>query len=115
MLIGDLVALARAGYTPAQVKEILAMQTNEAESKPEEAAEILPREEAQPEQQNNEPEAEAPASRNNDQEEIAKLQKELEQVKADLIKAQNMNLRQNNAGKEKSQDEALQDIVRAFM
>ena len=38
MIIGDLVALAKAGYTPAQVKEILALQEPKAESKPEEPA-----------------------------------------------------------------------------
>ena len=116
MIISDLVALARAGYTPAQVKEILAMQTSETEGKTEEAPEIPPKEEAQPEEQKKEPEVKADESKNKEQnEEIARLQKELEKVKADLLKAQNMNTRQNNAGDEKSKDEVLNDIVRSFM
>ena len=117
-IISDLAALARAGFTPAQVKEILKVQGTEAESKPEEAAEIIPKEETQPEPQKNEPEATVPEIKDNSAQEndtMKELRLELERVKKDLAEAQQANVRRDNSGNEPNKEEQLNEIVRAFM
>lgn len=118
MIIGDLVALAKAGYTPAQVKEILALQEQKAESKEEEPAAIIPKEEPQPEPENKQPEAEATEVKNSEaelQSTIESLKAELEKVKSDLAEAQNANVRRDNSGNKPDRTQAINDIVRAFM
>lgn len=118
MIIGDLVALAKAGYTPAQVKEILSLQVPEANGKPEEPAAIFPKEETQPEPENNVPEAEVTANENSGgelQETIDSLKAELEKVKRDLAEAQENNIRRDNSGNKPNKQEQLNNIVRAFM
>ena len=116
-IISDLAALARAGFTPAQVKEILKIQVTETESKPEEVAVTIPKEELQPEPQKNEPEVTEPENKNKDQENetLSELRKELERVRNDLAKAQMENVRKDNSGNEPNKQEQLNDIVRAFM
>lgn len=119
MKIGDLIALARAGYTPAQVKELMQLGQDAEPAKPEGAPEIPPKEEAQPEVQNGGP-AEAPDSADN-KEAVAELQRQLEDLrknldkaKSDLAAAQKANTTKDMTGQKPAED-SLEDIVRSFM
>lgn len=120
MIITDLVTLAKAGYTPAQVKEILSMQSSGSDNTLEEAAQTDPKEEAQQEQQNGE-KTETAAAANEDKiadlmKQIEDLKKQLEFNKEQLEKAQADNAsRDNSATQKQSIDEQVCDIVRGFM
>ena len=120
-MFGDLVALAKAGYSPAEVKEILGMTGAADADKTEGAAAIPPKEEAQPEQPK-QPSAEEPKpSENNSSEEIAELKKsvellttELTKTKKDLEAAQKLNTKRESST-EKDTGPSVEDIVRSFM
>lgn len=117
-IISDLAALARAGFTPAQVKEILKIQDGNSESKPEEPAAIIPKEELPPEPVKKEPEEKPLEDKNKEpetNETIENLRAELEKVRSDLVKAQNLNIRADNSGEQKNTTDTINDIVRAFM
>lgn len=120
-MFGDLVALAKAGYSPAEVKEILGMTGAADADKTEGAAAIPPKEEAQPEQPK-QPSAEEPKpSENNSSEEIEKLKldvqrltTELTKTKKDLDAAQKLNTSRQSSGL-KAPERTIDDIVRGFM
>ena len=116
----DLVALAKAGYSPAEVKEILKVAGGTETDKPEEAAEILPKEEAQHEQPKQEsveepkaPEDNSNAAMNELRLSVQKLTTELEQAKKDLAAAQKLNT--SKPAGQKVPEKTVDDIVRAFM
>lgn len=121
MIITDLVTLAKAGYTPAQVKEILSLQNSGSDNASEETAQTVPKEEAQQEQKNEE-QTETAAAANEDNKiadlmkQIEDLKKQLEFNKEQLEKAQADNAsRDNSAAQKQSIDEQVCDIVRGFM
>ena len=118
---GDLVALAKAGYTPAEVKEILKLSGGAEADKPEDAAEILPKEEAQPELPKKEEAEDPKRAEDNSNAELVELQQsvqmlttELEKTKKDLAAAQKLNTRKDGSGMRES-DTSVEDVVRGFM
>lgn len=121
MNIKDLIALAKAGYTPAQVKEILSLQEEPKpeEKEPKEPAENLSKEKPQPEPANGPKEQEQKANENNEQlhaleEKVGLLTTELAKTKEELAIAQKNNLKKDNS-KDKPADNTVDDIVRGFM
>ena len=120
-MFGDLVALAKAGYSPAEVKEILGMTGAADADKTEGAAAIPPKEEAQPEQPKQQSAEEPKPSENNSSEEIEKLKldvqrltTELTKTKKDLDAAQKLNTSRQSSG-QKAPERTIDDIVRGFM
>ena len=118
MIFGDLVALAKAGYTPAQVKELLAM-TKEDAAASEKPAETVAEESAQPEPEKAEPAA-APTESKEDsnkdlQAQIADLKKQLEKSQADLAIAQKANVNGGEPKKAPTTEEHLADLFRSYM
>lgn len=120
-IFSDVVALAKAGYSPAEVKEILKLSEGAEAGKPEGAAAIEPKEATQPEQQKKEPtEAPAPAEDNSSKEveklkqSVQRLTTELEKTKKDLSAAQKLNTSKDGSGN-KEPDTSVDDIIRGFM
>lgn len=120
MLLKDLVVLAKAGYSPAQVKEILSMET-ESKAEAEEAPAAVPKEETQPEAQNAETEASTPKLTEDIvsalEKQVQELKNELEFNKTALSKAQQSNANADISGsaKTETEEQALANIVRSFM
>lgn len=123
MKFTDLIAFARAGWKPADVREFLAGTKDDAGN--EEPAETAAKESAQPE-----PEKEATAAtpeappedkeqKNNDLAgQVADLKKQLKKAQADLAKAQQANVRTDNSGgatNKSPSNDALEDLVRSYM
>lgn len=118
MKFSDLIALAKAGYKPGEVKELLSLGDNGA-SGAEKADEILPKEEEQPEQQNaQQKEAEEPEDNGapSDDDKIKDLEAQITALKAELKKAQKDNSKKDISGTEKKDpQEVLNEIARSFM
>lgn len=122
MIFSDLVALARAGYRPADVKEILSMEKVPAGN--EEPAEIPAEASGQPEPAK-EAAAAAPAPSEDKEpnnqalkDEIEALKKQLEKTQADLKLAQKANTRTDASGEKPNQTDTsaiLDDLVRSYM
>ena len=106
-IFSDIVALAKAGYTPAQVKEL--MEIDNA-PRSEEAAEITAKEPEQPEQPK---EPETDEKETNASSQIAEMQKQIESLKEQLKTAQKNNTKKDLAGSKP--EKTLDDIVRSFM
>lgn len=116
MKITDIIALAKAGYKAAEIKELLSMDKEPDGS--EGPAEIAAREPAQPEPENesiprqaDEPAQDESASK------IKELEDQLAQLRADLAAAQKRNTSADlspNAPLQDSQ-EVLNEIARGFM
>jgi ribonuclease D len=115
--LSDVAALARAGYTPSQIRELMEFEKGNKDQKPEEAnategaAETAPKEVAQPEQQNNEQQpapAEGPS--------LEELQAKITKLEADLAAAQQANVNKPlNPAEEKSAQDYLNELARSFM
>ena len=123
MKFTDLIAFARAGWKPADVREFL-VETKDAAGN-EEPAETAAEESAQPEPEK-EATAAAPAAPPEDKEQknndlagqVADLKKQLEKAQADLAKAQQANVRTDNSGgttNKTPSNDALEDLVRSYM
>ena len=120
MLLKDLITLAKAGYAPATVKEILAMES-QTETVSEEAPAAVPKEETQPEAKNEKPAEDAKPL---PEDIVSALEKQLQQLKRELDtnkealkKAQKENASRDNSAntKQKSEKEVLEDIARSYM
>lgn len=120
----DIIDLAKAGYKPGEVKELLQI-ANEQKAVPEEPPVTTPKEDAQPEAEKA-PNVDKPVSEAQPEQSDAlkELQNQIETLKAQsdekdkLIKQiQKDNASRNikTEAKEKSEDEVLADIVRNFM
>lgn len=115
----DIVALAKAGYTPDQVNKLL-QEAKEMDSpippytNPEPAGAA----EKDPEPQPSEPENIPPAAPAGDgksaEDEIKKLQDQINKLQSDLTAAQKANTGRDLSGRS-DKDKALDDIVRSFM
>ena len=108
--ISDIVALAKAGYKPAEVKELIALSEKESQPKPEEqpgatAAPIEPTTESpEPEKApENAEKAEEPKKEEIDYKEL------YEKSQQDLKKAQEANRSADNSGK------APEDTMKALL
>lgn len=111
-VFGDLVALARAGYTPAQVKEILSMQTEEAKPA-EEPTETAPKEVAQPETEKA-PDPKPEAGEDKKEDSLLELQKKLAAAEEKLADLQKQNSTKD-ISEQKPKTNPLDDMVRRFM
>lgn len=119
MIFGDIIALAKQGYKPADIKELLALSTEDA-APAQKPAETPAEESGQPEPEKA-PDAAAPETVKEDnnedlQKQISDLKKQLEKTQADLEIAQ----KANRSGSEKASDsktaeDALADLVRSYM
>lgn len=110
--VKDILDFARAGWKPADVKDIL-NQASELEAKtPEEPAAITPKEEKQPE-----PEKAAATGKDKEEEtELDELKKQLAEKDALIKKIQHDNSsRELQKQETKTNQETLNDIVRDFM
>ena len=115
--LSDVAALARAGYTPSQIKELMEFEKGSKDQKPEEAkakeeaAEIPPKEEVQPEQQNDE---QKPGPEEDPK--LKELQDKITKLEADLAAAQQANVSKPlNPAEEKSAQEYLNELAKSFM
>lgn len=120
MILKDLIALAKAGYTPAAVKELLTMDAdNKAEA--EEAPAAVPKEETQPDVQNAETEGTSPTLTEDIvkalEKQVQELKNELESNKQKLQEAQQSNTTADlsTGAKTETKEQALANIVRGFM
>lgn len=119
MIFGDIIALAKQGYKPADIKELLALST-EATATAEKPAEIPAEESGQPEPEKA-PAAAAPETVKEDtnedlQKQISDLKKQLEKTQADLEIAQKANRSgPEKASDQKTAEDALADLVRSYM
>ena len=118
MKFGDIMALAKSGFTYSNIKELMAMDT--------ESSQELVIEDATPGITDISPEdtganatpapAPAPEKPSPDYgEEIQKLKAELQKTKEDLAKAQKANAHADVSGNKPDPQSTLDDIVRSFM
>ena len=106
MTIADIIALAKQGYKPGDIRELIELSKTVPEPAPEPEPEPEP--EPAPDDKK-EPEPDLTA-------EIEKLRQENEKIKNDLAVAQAENRRASNPEHEtKSDDDVLKDIVLSFM
>ena len=113
MKFDDIIALAKAGYKPNEVKELLAM----AEPTPEPDPEPIPEPDPEPEQKEEKPE-EVQISIDTDYMKLyEESQKALDKANESLKKAQAMNIRKDvsNDGNKKSDADIINDLARSFM
>ena len=122
MIFSDLGALAKAGYKPADVKEILSMDAKKPAGN-EEPAEIPAGASGQPEPEKEvaaappDPSQEIEQNNKNLAEQVEDLKKQLAKTQEDLAKAQQANTRTDSSGgaKKPTTDEQLQDLIRSYM
>lgn len=98
--IKDVVALAKAGYSVKDVKELMQIEAEEPKDTPKEEPKDTPKDIEEPKE---EPKA---------IEEPKDVKPDYEKLYNELIKKNN---RANIAGNEKSEDELISDLVRDFM
>lgn len=119
MIFGDIIALAKQGYKPADIKELLALSTEDA-APAQRSAETPAKESGQPEPEKA-PDAAAPETVKEDtnedlQKQISDLKKQLEKTQADLEIAQKANRSgPDKASDNKTAEDALADLVRSYM
>lgn len=109
----DIVEFAKAGWKPADVKEILEA-ASKLEVKPnEEPAETGPKEDTQPEQEKEEePKADVESSKDK---EIEQLKAQIEESNKKLAAVQESNTKKNLQGTVQSEEDRLNELARSFM
>ena len=117
MKFSDIIALAKAGYKPNEIKDLLALQTAEEPAPDDtEPAEIGQKDDAQPDPENAEGSPAADEAAAESARQIKRLEEEIATLKKDLQKAQASNARTDLSGGEKPDVQTqLNDIVRQFM
>lgn len=119
MIFGDIIALAKQGYKPADIKELLALSTEDA-APAQKPAETPAEESGHPEPEKAS-DAAAPETVKEDntedlQKQISDLKKQLEKTQADLEIAQKANRSgPDKASDQKTAEDALADLVRSYM
>lgn len=115
MIFSDIIALAKAGYSPADVKELLSIDTTPSVSSPPvnntpAGGDIKdPPEEPKPEQPKQpEPKPEQPEEPSEDQKRIAELEKA-------LAEAQKLNVNKDLSDKIISDEDKLKELFKGFM
>ena len=114
MKFSDIITLAKAGYKPGEIKELLALTTESPAAAPEteETPVTNPKEDMQPEA----PKESSPTADNAMSEEIKQLKAQLAKAQADLAAAQQTNIKKDVSGATVLSPQAvLNDIVRSFM
>lgn len=118
MKFGDILALAKSGFTYTNIKELMAMDTDGTQELVVEDAtpgitDIFP---VSTEASATPAPAPAPEKPSPDYgEEIQKLKDELQKTKADLAQAQKANAHADVSGNKPDPQKNLDDIVRSFM
>lgn len=117
--IMDIVALAKAGYSVSDVKELFSLASSE-EKEPEK------QEENEPDEKTDEPEdakdtgTEDPQKSTEDPAKVTAIdeyKKQVEELKKQVKDLQDKNVHQDNSGNDnqKSDEDILNDITRSFM
>ena len=114
MNLSDIIALAKAGYKPNDIKELIELSKGTQTTGTEEPAETEPKEVSQPEP---EKVTEEPASTEPGATDIEELRAQLAQVRKDLEIAQAKNITHDNSSATENIDpqKVLNDITRKFM
>ena len=113
MKFADIITLAKAGYKAGEIKELLAMEDNGA-SGTEKPAEIVPKEEKQPEQEKvTDSPKDNGASKPEDK--ISELQSQLADLQKQLQEAQKKNTKTDISKDILDPGKVLEDIARKFM
>lgn len=117
MKLVDIIALAKAGYTAAEVKELAALEVAEAGSAPEpnRAAEPAEQQTATPEQPQPEEEPVAHDMSERDNKELEELNQKVIDLETKLAAAQKANTKKDLSGSEPTSAEAFADVMRNFM
>ena len=115
--LNDIVALAKAGFSVSEVKELISMGNQEAESEPNKAEEPREQPGQVPEKPNTEKEPEGETLQEHDNKELDELRKQNAELLEQLKKAQASHNHQDFSDRDatKSSAETLGDIVRKFM
>ena len=108
MNLTDIVALAKQGYKPADIKELMALAEPQAEPEPEKEPEVKP----EAVKHENEPDKE-PA--NIYEQKIADLEAKAKELEFKLAAAQKANISQNVGADQKNDEDLFSDIATAFM
>lgn len=115
MKLTDIIALAKKGYSPTDIKDLLALANEDtpngdkpAETGQKDAPQPEPEKPAAPSAQE---ESEGPEADDH----TAELQKEIDDLKAQLAAAQTANSRKDNSGNVPETGPDINDIVRRFM
>lgn len=114
--IRDIIDLAKSGFTPADVKELIALSGTEGpEDAPEEPKEA-PIESQERDGAEDGAKESTPES-GNDHDEIKKLTDENKQLRAQIAKMQDANRRQDHSGDDKPEEfqKTFEDIARGYM
>lgn len=114
MKFSDILALAKQGYKPSDIKELISLTEDTQTSGTEEPAETAPKEVTQPEPAKV---IDTPApTAIGESDKIKELEAQLAQVRKDLEKAQKNNTKHDNSGEPPpDRQQVLNDIVRGFM
>lgn len=112
MKLTDIISLAKQGYKPADIKELISMaddttEKEEPETEPE-------KEEPEKEEPKTEPEKE-PETEPDKSPTLDELKKEIEKLKSELKVAQQKNVRTEVDGKPQNVDDAIDDMFREYM
>lgn len=111
MNLKDLLTFVRAGYKPADVKELLAMVKDDPQ--PEESPEIPEKDSAQPDAKKDDKEVSNDTKPNDH---IAEMQHQIDELKKQLQEAQNKNQNQDlSGGSQPDNQQIINDMVRSFM
>ena len=105
---GDIVALAKQGYKPADIKELMALDTPEEPEEPETGKEDTP---PAPEPTDDP----ATAAKATAQPAEVDKDKEIEELKKTVAELQKTKQSENQAGNEPDPQKDLDDIVKSFM
>lgn len=115
MNLGDIIALAKAGYKPGDIKELIELSKETQLTGAEKPAEIEPKEVTQPDPEKAD---EKPATADTGStDKIKELEAQLAQLRQDLAKAQSKNITRDNSGAAGAPDPqaVLNEIARKFM
>lgn len=107
---GDIVALAKQGYKPADIKELMALDIPETNEAPETET---PAENPAPPEKSEDPATSAKATEQ--PEEDKTKDEEIEALKAKVAELQKTNQTVNQSGNTPDPQKDLDDMVRSFM
>lgn len=112
MNLKDLLTFVKAGYKPADVKELLGM-VQEDNANTQEQPEIQQRDAAQPDAETDNAALDSAAQPDDH---IAEMQRQIDDLKRQLQEAQNKNQNQDlSGGSQPDNQQTINDMVRSFM
>lgn len=116
MTISDIIALAKNGYKPSEIKELLELGNAQPAPDAEKPAEIPAEEQRQPEPEKAVESSEAAADTNT-VDQIKSLQEKIAKLESDLMKAQKSNQTKDLSGTapKVTTTQQVEEIVRSFM